>query len=138
MQRWGRTLDVPVTFITTKVKVLQRRRQEAEVPFPALLPSSWFKFLLLNHPQVLLGGHELAAVSEWTQLFQDVWSRLKVIEASCYSEDLDALEDDAETCRIPIMVHGDEGRGRNKVTTMVIAVQPLVSWLGPEFVNMSG
>ena len=87
---------------------------------------------------MLLGGHELAAVSEWTQLFQDVWSRLKVIEASCYSEDLDALEDDAETCRIPIMVHGDEGRGRNKVTTMVIAVQPLVSWLGPEFVNMSG
>ncbi|CAE7691884.1 unnamed protein product [Symbiodinium sp. CCMP2592] len=36
------------------------------------------------------------------------------------------------------MVHGDEGRGRNKVATMVIAVQPLVSWLGPEFVNMSG
>ena len=127
-----------MTFVETKVKVLQRRRQEAEVPFPVLLPSSWFKFLLLNHPKVLLGGHELEAVSCWQQLLQDVWSRLQIIEASCYSEDLDALQDDADTFRIPVMIHGDEGRGRNKVPTMVIAVQPLVGWLGPEFVNMSG
>ena len=127
-----------MTLVPTKVKVLQRCRQQADVPFPVLLPTSWFKFLLLNHPKVLLGGYELAEVSCWQQLFRDVWSRLNVIEASCYSSDRDALEDDAETCRIPIMVHGDEGRGRNKVTTMVISVQPLVGWLGPEFLNMSG
>ncbi|CAE7818489.1 unnamed protein product, partial [Symbiodinium necroappetens] len=35
------------------------------------------------------------------------------------------------------MIHGDEGRGRNKSPLMVISVQPLVGWRGPNYLNMS-
>ena len=39
---------------------------------------------------------------------------------------------------IPVCVHGDEGRGKVRRPIMVLAFQPMVSWLGPAVVNSSG
>ena len=39
---------------------------------------------------------------------------------------------------VPIAIHGDEGRGKVKCPIMILAWQPLISWRGPEFVNIAG
>ena len=121
------------TLVPTKVRLVRGRGEEAEIQYPVIMPSTWFSFLLENHPKVLLGGHQLHEVQRWKTMFHELWEWLHVIE-----HDNCSLDDDySGCCRIPIMIHGDEGSGRNKNPIMVISVQPLVGWRGPNHLNMS-
>ena len=99
--------------------------------FPVLLPSSWLQYALDNGGQLALGGHKLHSTA-WQHMFKEFWSKF---EPSMPGVDL-GLRD--RSFLIPLAVHGDEGRGKAKRPIMVLAVQPIISWQGPEIVNTSG
>ena len=103
-----------------------------EINYPVLLPSTWLRYLLTSCPEVILGGHDIQEQQAWTTMFGNFWEHFN---KSMPGIEMNGL--DPEFC-IPIAIHGDEGRGHTRKPIMVLAWQPLVSYLGPAVTNTSG
>ena len=85
---------------------------------------------------MLLGGYNLDDERKFRQLFVQFWHRFRFCRP-----DLDLYKQefahDLSLC-IPVAYHGDEGRGKMKRPLMVLAFQPLISHMGPEYANANG
>ena len=85
---------------------------------------------------MLLGGYNLDDERKFRQLFVQFWHRFRFCRP-----DLDLYKQefahDLSLC-IPVAYHGDEGRGKMKRPLMVLAFQPLISHMGPEYTNANG
>ena len=112
-----------------------RRRVEQEVPWPVLNLSSWAEYELTQGGEFLLAGRNVRDVTSWKATFRTFWDRYRAIDPHhpvfC-TTGLDA------GCVIPYMIHGDEGRGRNKLPLLTVSFQCLISQYGPHRLNMSG
>ena len=129
----GRSLPIDVTHIDAPVRLIRGGRPKVtNVDFPVLLPSSWFRYILAECPEVLLGGHDMESVADWSSMFRGFWHSFN---ESMPGVQMNGLNPEVS---IPICIHGDEGRGKTHKPVMVIAWQPLISYLGPAVTNSPG
>ena len=104
--------------------------------WPTLSMKSWIATLLKSYPELMLGGFKLEQKTEWQELFRYFWRAYKEVDEThpVFHE----LPIEALSTAIPIMVHGDEGRGLRSQAFMVQSFQFVISHLGPYVTNTSG
>ena len=90
--------------------------------------------ILETHPEFLLGGHSPLDKS-YLDMFGNFWEgfRHQHGDHEIYKEK--SMEERRRT--VPIMLHGDEGRGLAKVPLLVISFQVLIPFSGPNKLNCS-
>ena len=129
VHRKGKTLPVPVTPIDVPLRV-SRRRKVITRPWPVLLLSDWVR-TTCEDPQYagyfLLGGFKLDQWEKVESMLETFWNRFGKLEP----ENVPAKPKQT----IPILLHGDEGRGQGKRPILVIGYQPLIPWAGQDVVN---
>jgi hypothetical protein len=92
-------------------------------------------YLLDKYPRIALGGFNLNETRQWRQLFGWFWQVYSAIDPQ---HPVYTLENADLTMTIPIMIHGDEGRGLRSQAFMVQSWQFVISHLGPYTTNTSG
>ena len=130
MYREQRILPIPVSQIPAEVRLLKGKPTVATMEYPILYPSHWLQYMLENCSEAILGGFNIDSVPDWQAMLKDFWSKFQASQPQ-------AQVADPKVC-IPIALHGDEGRGKNKHPIMCIGWQPLISYLGPAVTNTSG
>ena len=130
--RQRRSLPVDASFVETPVRLLKGKPRVEVTSYPILLPSTWLKFMCSIGGEVVLGGHNIDNPRAWQSMLGQFWTRFHRSQPGINMHGVDP------ELAIPICVHGDEGRGKVKRPIMIIAWQPVVSWLGPAVVNTPG
>ena len=127
------TLQVEVSKEYVPVRDL-RSREDTKALWPFLKLSAWAKHELERGGEMLLGGHNIRDERLWKEMLTDFWARYRDLDTGhpVYTSGLDP------GLVIPYMVHGDEGRGRQKLPLLTISFQCLISHYGPHRLNMSG
>ena len=99
-------------------------------PWPVLLLSDWL-LTTFQDPHYagffFLGGYKLDQWQDAQKMFKTFWERHAVVEPDVH------VEHPSQT--IPIMLHGDEGRGQGKRPILVVGYQPVIPWAGENMVN---
>ena len=116
-------IDVPVIF----------RDKKTIMPWPILLPSSWLKVIFeMTNGQVLFAGHAVNDVARWKATFTDFWAKAGLThgEHDVFVRHGGRLEN----C-VPILLHGDEGRGKLRRAVMCTSFQPLLKVAGHTFLS---
>ena len=119
-----------VTPIPTRVRLLKGKPKVETMQYPTLQASSWAKYMLEHCSEVLLGGINIRLVADWQRMFEDFWRKFQLSQPG--------FEVPFPKTSIPIAIHGDEGRGKAKRPIMCMALQTLISYLGPAVTNTSG
>ena len=120
--------------ITVRARWPKRKPETVEYPVIAL--TSWANCLLREHPRYLLGGCDTLDPNIFTKTLKKFWSLYEQSDSShpCF-QDFSAEE---RGFMIPFAIHGDEGRGRNKVPTLVISYQGIISGRGMNVTTTKG
>lgn len=122
------TLPVAITNLQLPVRL---KGDIVIMPWPVLLPSSFLRFMLdKSTGHVLLGGHALEEAALWKGAFCEFWRRCERTHPS------HPVFQDHRACLsncIPILLHGDEGRGKLRRAVMCISWQPLLKAQGHSF-----
>ena len=120
--RFGLTLMVEMTMLEVPVLC-----HDAEVllPWPILKFSSWLKLIFKRtEGQPVFAGHRLANIDEWQGMFRDFWRKY---QAAFPGHKVFEQKDKSTLARcLPVLLHGDEGRGKLKRAVMATSVQPLL------------
>ena len=106
--------------------------------YPTLLPSSWFQYSLQTGGQAFLGGHSIHEESSYRAMLSEFWQKYRALHPSFHFFARKDYNEEMASLSVPVLAHGDEGRGKCKRPIMIVAIQPLISWKGPSFVNSSG
>lgn len=130
MYREQRVLPIQVSLLPTKVRLLKGRPKVETMDYPILYPSTWLRYMLGHCSEIILGGFNISSVPGWQAMLQSFWSKFQASQPEAQVAD--------PKLTIPIALHGDEGRGKNKRPIMCIGWQPLISYLGPAVTNTSG
>ena len=82
---------------------------------------------------MMLGGHILSQEG-WKNELREFWRRYEPLDPShpAFHSGLDL------GLLVPHMVHGDEGRGRQKQALLTISFQGMISHYGSHRLNISG
>ena len=124
-----RALPVKMAHVVTPVRPSRKRRGKRFVPYPCLPLSNWVDtlFQIEIGQRFLLSGHELHDEASFTAVNTVFWHRYKQNHPHLplFHEE---PEPDYGRC-LPVLVHGDEGRGKVRRPVMVISYQMMV---GPE------
>ena len=108
-------LDLPVLW----------RNEHVMMPWPTLPPHAWLDCIFKKTSgQPILAGHQLKDVAAWTGVFQDFWRKFKAARGDAHEVFTDHATQ-LGNC-VPIMIHGDEGRGKLHRAVMATSVQPAI------------
>ena len=119
-------IDLPVRDV--------RSRKEKVESWPVLHFSSWASYELSQGGHMMLGGHNISQRQAWMSTFSEFWTRYEPLDPT-HPIFHSTLE---KGLVVPYMVHGDEGRGRQKHPLLTISFQCMVSHYGTHVLNMSG
>ena len=135
IQGAGAEFPVEIQLVRTTIRLRKPKPRIQHVYWPVLSIKSWCQVLSKKYPEYLFGGYQLADEENWRRLFEWFWEAYRVYDPShpVYSD-----ESFQPQLSIPIMSHGDEGRGLRFTPFMVQAWQTVVSVHGPEDTNTSG
>ena len=124
----GVALKIPVNVFEIHVK-LRKPVRVLKTFWPMLTVSDWVRYLVSHKPQLLLAGSSVDGA--WRDTFSGFWRKYRQIDGShpIYSESFDY-----SSC-IPILLHGDEGRGHLRRPFLVLSFQCLIGHQGLETVN---
>lgn len=124
----GVALKIPVNVFEVHVK-LRKPVRVLKTFWPMLTVSDWVRYLVSHKPQLLLAGSSVDGA--WRDTFSGFWEKYRQIDGShpIYSESFDY-----SSC-IPVLLHGDEGRGHLRRPFLVLSFQCLIGHHGPETVN---
>ena len=127
------SLPVSISIIDVPIKDLHRKRSRI-VGWPVLRLSDWARCALGRAGHMLLAGHSLEDEPAWRMELKTFWDRYSLIDGEhpLFSSGIDTA------ATIPFMIHGDEGRGRNKLPLLTISFQGILSHYGSHRLNMSG
>ena len=131
----GRTFPVEISSVPTPVRVLSGKPKIMTTAYPVLLLSSWLRQCFNIGGKMVLGGFSLSDEDQWRPMFRQFWEGYKYSRPDL---DLYSRSDIDTECTIPIQIHGDEGRGKNRRAVMVVSYQPLIGCRGPTVLNSSG
>ena len=109
----------------------RRIKKEEEVDYPIITLSSWMKSILPYCPQFFLGGHTLDGSYE--NMLEEFW---KKFGSENPGHPINSQPMAVKRSTVPILIHGDEGRGLAKVPLLVISYQVLIPHNGPNELNM--
>ena len=94
---------------------------EDTLPLPYLSPRDVARFLLNKHPEVLCGGYSCKQRADAKQLLSSFWM---AYEREHPGHSIFTEVPRAELCTVvPIMLYGDEGRGRRRGNTAVVSME---------------
>ena len=130
----GATLNVEIVLVKTKITLQKPSPRVVKVYWPTLSVSSWLTTLVATSPRCVLGGFGWDQEDHWRELFRWFWKRFRECDPS---HPIFNLETDYSLC-LPIMTHGDEGRGLRSQAFMVESWQFVISHMGPLVCNTSG
>ena len=131
VRNFKRLLPVKMSTVRTYVRPSRRRPQKYLVDYPVLQLSDWAECLFNLGGHFFTGGFGLDHADQFKQVLNDFWEKFVAIEPgfdlprSQWSES------------IPLALHGDEGRGRQKQPVMVMATQTIIPLFSSKS-NMSG
>ena len=94
------------------------------IPVPYIRPSTWVKFLVSRHPELIFGGYDDLTKGE--QNLESFWSCYEKVHATheLFVEPRNPVRSKANT--IPLAFHGDEGRGAKKGNTCVMTIEAVL------------
>ena len=120
--KFGLTLMVEMTMLQVPVLC-----HDAEVllPWPILKFSSWLKLIFKRTDgQPVLAGHKVANIDLWQGMFGEFWKKYAL---AFPGHKVFEHKDKSTLARcLPVLLHGDEGRGKLKRAVMATSVQPLL------------
>ena len=127
------SLPVSISIIDVPIKEPHRKCSRI-VGWPVLRLSDWARCALGRAGHMLLAGHCLEDEPAWRMELKMFWDRYSLIDGEhpLFSSGIDTA------ATIPFMIHGDEGRGRNKLPLLTISFQGILSHYGSHRLNMSG
>lgn len=124
-------LSLPVDIETFALTVKKKRPMRIiRVWWPMISLRQWVRYFLDNQPGILLGGHGLGDVG-YQYMLETFWRTYQVHHGE---HDVFRSGFNLRFC-IPVMVHGDEGRGQCKVPLLVVSWQPVITFRGVDFNN---
>ena len=128
LHRSGKSLNVAIATVNTRVRASRKRPAQVPVAYPVLKPSNWIRCSFALGGHAVLFGNTLDATDLISKTLHEFWSRYQQQdpEFPYFRESSESEWSHA----IPIALHGDEGRGKGKKPVMVIAVQTLLSSVG--------
>ena len=127
IHRKNKTLGVRITSVLTPIRVSRRRRVQQR-PWPVLHLEDWLEtgFKSPYSGFYFLGGLKLNNLVEIESLLSDFWGKHSNVEGN---------KPAIPSRTIPVLIHGDEGRGQAKRPLLVISFQPIIGWTGADNVN---
>jgi len=131
----GVTLDLDVELVKTTIKVKKPKLGIKSVYWPCFSLRSWVSTLATSFSPIMFGGFDVEEEHNWRRLFSWFWATYKGFDGGHPIYEMPDL--DLSLC-IPIMTHGDEGRGLCSQAFMVQSFQFVISHLGPFTTNTSG
>lgn len=128
-------LVLPLDIELFPLKIMKKRPIEVlDVWWPMLSLKQWLSFFLREQPELILGGHGIEDVSGYEAMFCDFWTNYKRIDPKHEIFSQECAGFPLGRC-VPMMLHGDEGRGAAKIPFLVLSVQPVISFRGPSVNN---
>ena len=135
--RTGRQLNISISHVKCPVQVVKGGKvKRQKVDWPVVHFSQWLECMLNRGGELILGGHHISKQHAWQSTFDQFWLDYKNVDSGhpIFSK-VDPMN---RKFYIPYTVHGDEGRGRNKVPVLIESFCPIISYKGIEFTNLSG
>ena len=129
IHRFGLMLSVTITSAPVPVSV--GGTASRTLPWPTLRFSDWVRCVFrMTDGQPLLCGHSVENEAAWQGMLLDFWENARPAFSShrVYQDKKNCLH----LC-VPIMLHGDEGRGKLRRCVMCQSVQPLLRVPGHTF-----
>lgn len=126
----GATLNIPIQVCRVQIKVRKPVRC-LEVWWPMITLADWCQYFMANKPRYLLAGYALDESQAWQGTFRKFWRTYQQLNPD---HPLFSTDFSWGHC-VPIMIHGDEGRGQLKRPYLVASWQCVISHLGPEVTN---
>ena len=129
LHRSGQLLPVAVSTVCTPVRVSRRNKNQIEVAYPVLRPSSWLRCSCELGGHAFLAGHSLDSMDEVSNLLRLFWSRYKLQDPNLrFFQDFPSGDEWGHS--LPVAIHGDEGRGKGRNPVLVTAVQTVLPSCG--------
>ena len=101
------------------------------LPWPTLRFSDWARYIFARTSgQPLLAGFELSQEAQWGEMFRLFWERYEKARGHKLMADGHPWE-----TTVPIMIHGDEGRGKLRRCVMITSVSPVLHSKGHSFLS---
>ena len=117
---------VEASYVDCPVKVNDK---EVVVPWPLLHLSSWLQFILRKtDARMLCSGISLG--DEWAFELKSFWSLYQTVQPD---HQVFTWPKERLAWTVPMLYHGDEGRGKNHRQVLVVSYQPLLAMPGHTF-----
>ena len=122
-------MKVKVIAVNTPIQGTSRYKKPGMCMWPVLHLSEWLKTSFQDPYQgfFFLGGYKLEEnLPSIKNMFKQFWEQYSFVN--------EVLPQVPERT-IPMMLHGDEGRGQVKRPIMILSFQPVIPWAGPSKLN---
>ena len=136
IHRQGKTLPLDIDFAVCSVRKTLGKVQIVQVFWPILLLSTWLRYALVNASELILAGANITNASKWQDTFRKFWKRYRNVDPTHPVFSLGPGVD-LGSCW-PYTIHGDEGRGKNKMPVMVESFCPVIPRRGMRSTNLKG
>ena len=117
----GKVLPIKISYVTMNKRISRRKLASIPTSPPILKLSDWATTIFSRGGHFFLRGKSLETASTFGIQLEDFWSKMAVAEPK-----LPLPDSTKRSQHIPICLHGDEGRGRQKQPALVISYQPLL------------
>lgn len=125
IKRKGKLLQVNISYMMLQKRLSRRKLVAVEMPHPLLKLSDWARTIFQHGGHFFMKGHSLDSVRTFKEELHTFWVRYA--KADPTHPFFRAVPNQSEwDTYIPIAIHGDEGRGRQKQPVMIISYQPLL------------
>ena len=124
IRTFGKILPVKISHVTTMYRLSRRKPKRVKTDYPVIFLSDWAECSFDMGGHVFLGGNSMDDIDSFGNQLVDFWCKFKQS-----NPDFGFFADvpKSEWCTaIPIALHGDECRGRQKQPVMVMAAQTLI------------
>ena len=137
VSKHGRQLDIKISSVPCKAKVFKNGKTRIQtVKWPVMHMSQWLECMLSRGGELILAGHHVSKVDCWQEVFSQFWDSYQQVDPShpVFHE----VPKELRGTYLPLTLHGDEGRGRNKDPVLIESFVPVISHKGIQFTNISG
>lgn len=125
VSRKGPRLPVKVSTVQMRKRISRRKLNEIPMAHPVLKLSDWAATVFKSGGHFFMRGQSMDSASEFSLELRDFWGKYSKNEPQHpFFEKVPNPDHWGEY--IPVMIHGDEGRGRQKQPVLVIAYQPVL------------
>ena len=134
IHKHGVTFRVEIDSVQTPIRFVRPKLHAKTLRWPILTMRAWLRALINECPQFLFAGEKSCESEKAKQTFRSFWEQY----AKANPQHEFFTSGKPPEYSIPVMFHGDEGRGARKTPFLVQSWQPVVSHLGLSRTTVSG